>query len=63
MVYVRRRRLKGALADLAGSGTRLSVREAARWSFADSSHLVRTCRKRYGQTPTRHIGRHPGATL
>ncbi|WP_249998570.1 helix-turn-helix transcriptional regulator [Actinoplanes sp. M2I2] len=56
MAYVRRRRLENALADLTGSESRLSVTEAAaRWRFADSSHLVRACRKRYGQTPTQYV--------
>jgi AraC family transcriptional regulator, positive regulator of tynA and feaB len=56
MAYVRRRRLERALADLACPQARLTVTEAAaRWGFTDSSHLVRACRKRHGQTPTQYV--------
>jgi AraC family transcriptional activator of tynA and feaB len=52
MTYVRRRRLDRALGDLAFSSSRLSLTEAAaRWSFSDASHLIRACRRQYGQTP------------
>ncbi|MDP9792847.1 AraC-like DNA-binding protein [Catenuloplanes nepalensis] len=54
MGHVRQRRLDRALADLAGAG--LTVGEAAaRWGFTDSSHLIRACRGRYGQTPTQYV--------
>jgi AraC-like DNA-binding protein len=40
-----------ALKDVRSSG--LTVAEAAaRWGFADSSHLVRACKSLYGETPT-----------
>lgn len=52
MAYVRRRRLDRALADLTASPVPLSVGEAAaRWGFFDGSHLIRACRRQYGQTP------------
>ncbi|WP_250004957.1 helix-turn-helix domain-containing protein [Actinoplanes sp. M2I2] len=56
MAYVRRRRLERALADLADPQRCLNVAEiAARWGFADSSHLARACRGKYGQTPTEYV--------
>ncbi|MFD4553911.1 helix-turn-helix domain-containing protein [Streptomyces sp. NPDC058469] len=55
MAYVRRRRVERALQDLTAPGSRLSVTEAAaRWAFADTSHFVRACRRRYGQTPSQY---------
>ncbi|WP_177244627.1 helix-turn-helix domain-containing protein [Streptomyces sp. yr375] len=59
MAYVRRRRIERALQDLTSPGSRLSVRQAAaRWGFADSSHFVRACKKRYGQTPSQYARIH-----
>ncbi|WP_079146961.1 helix-turn-helix domain-containing protein [Streptomyces griseochromogenes] len=51
MEHVRRRRLERARADLLS--TTWTVSEiAARRHFTDSSHFIRACRKRYGETPT-----------
>jgi AraC-like DNA-binding protein len=51
MGYVRERRPERAGAEL--MSTHLSVSEiAARWHFADSSHFVKACRRRFGETPT-----------
>jgi AraC-like DNA-binding protein len=51
MDHVRQRRLERARADLLG--TTWTVSEiAARWHFHDSSHFIRTYKKRYGETPT-----------
>jgi len=51
MARVRRQRVDRALKDVRSSG--LTVAEAAaRWGFADSSHLVRACKSLYGETPT-----------
>ncbi|WP_249998594.1 helix-turn-helix transcriptional regulator [Actinoplanes sp. M2I2] len=62
MTYVRRRRIESALAELIGTVPRPSVIEvAARWGFSDSSHLIRVCRKLYGQTPTQYIRAHTQA--
>ena len=53
MGYVRERRLERARAEL--MSTSLTVSElAARWHFTDSSHFVRTYKKRFGETPGRH---------
>jgi AraC family transcriptional regulator, positive regulator of tynA and feaB len=49
--YIRDRRLERARRDVAAGG--LSVTEiAARWHFADGSHLTRAYKRRYGHPPS-----------
>jgi AraC family transcriptional regulator, positive regulator of tynA and feaB len=50
--YIRRRRLEEARRDLAAGSTVSEV--AARWQFADTSHFIRTFRKRYDRTPAQY---------
>lgn len=51
--YIRERRLDEARRALITPHRRMTITEiAARWQFADSGHLARAFRKRYGQTPT-----------
>ncbi|GID30394.1 helix-turn-helix domain-containing protein [Paractinoplanes brasiliensis] len=50
--YIRRRRLEEARRDLAAGRTVSEV--AARWQFADTSHFVRSFRKRYDLTPAEY---------
>ncbi|MCM4083061.1 helix-turn-helix domain-containing protein [Paractinoplanes hotanensis] len=50
--YIRRRRLEEARRDLAAGRTVSEV--AARWQFADTSHFVRSFRKRYDRTPAEY---------
>ncbi|WP_239157581.1 helix-turn-helix domain-containing protein [Streptomyces sp. SID13726] len=53
--YIRNRRLEGARLELAKPHAQLSISEiAARWQFADSSHFIRSFRKRYSQTPSEY---------
>lgn len=53
MGHVRERRLERARAEL--MATSLTVSElAARWHFTDSSHFIRTYKKRFGETPSTH---------
>jgi AraC family transcriptional regulator, positive regulator of tynA and feaB len=53
--YIRRRRLEEARLALAAPTNRLSITElAAYWQFADSSHLARAFKKRYGVTPSEY---------
>ncbi|WP_250004952.1 helix-turn-helix domain-containing protein [Actinoplanes sp. M2I2] len=64
MAYVRRRRLEGALTDLVRKQPQSRVTEVAfRWGFSDSSHLIRVCRKVYGQTPTQYVRAHVGRPM
>jgi AraC-like DNA-binding protein len=64
MAYARRRRLERALADLTRPEPGLTVTEAAaRWGFADSSHLTRACRRQYGLTPTQYMRSHPASAI
>lgn len=61
--YIRERRLDEARRALVAPHGRMTVTEvAARWQFADSSHLARAFRGRYGQTPTDYVAsrRRPG---
>ncbi|WP_229716360.1 helix-turn-helix domain-containing protein [Mangrovihabitans endophyticus] len=52
--YIRNRRLDQARLEL--TDPRASITElAARWHFADSSHLSRAFKRRYGQTPTAYL--------
>jgi AraC-like DNA-binding protein len=51
MNYVQERRLERARAELLSSS--LSVSEiAAHWHFADSSHFIKSYKKRFGDSPT-----------
>jgi AraC-like DNA-binding protein len=51
--YIRARRLDEARRALVTGSRNTTVTElAARWQFADSGHLTRAFRARYGQTPT-----------
>lgn len=51
--YIRDRRLDEASRALVTRHPQLTITEiAARWQFADGSHLARAFRNRYGQTPT-----------
>lgn len=53
--YVRDRRLEEARLALTVQPGHLSISElAAQWQFADSSHFIRTFKKRYGQTPAEY---------
>jgi AraC-like DNA-binding protein len=53
--HIRDRRLEEARLALTAPSNRLSVSElAAYWQFADSSHLIRAFKKRYGRTPTEY---------
>ncbi|MFG3023567.1 helix-turn-helix domain-containing protein [Streptomyces sp. NPDC048254] len=50
--YLRRRRLEEAAEALTAPGSRLSISEAAAlWRFTDSSHFIRTFKKRHHATP------------
>ncbi|GIJ50934.1 transcriptional regulator [Virgisporangium aliadipatigenens] len=51
--YIRRRRLEEARRALAAGRTVSEV--ATRWQFADTSHFIRTFRKRYNRTPTDYL--------
>lgn len=50
--YIRRRRLEEARRALATGHTVSEI--AARWQFADSSHFIRSFRRRYNQTPAQY---------
>lgn len=50
--YIRRRRLEEARRALTAGQTVSEV--AARWQFADSSHFIRSFRRRYDQTPAQY---------
>ncbi|WP_225440125.1 helix-turn-helix domain-containing protein [Amycolatopsis eburnea] len=50
--YIRRRRLEEARRALAAGRPVSEV--AARWQFADSSHFIRSFRRRYNQTPAQY---------
>jgi AraC-like DNA-binding protein len=50
MTYVRARRLERARNELFSTAWTVSEL-AARWHFTDSSHFIRACQKRFGQTP------------
>ncbi|SNY72298.1 helix-turn-helix domain-containing protein [Paractinoplanes atraurantiacus] len=50
--YIRRRRLEEAAAALTHPASRLSVSQAAAiWQFTDSSHFIRSFKKRFQVTP------------
>ena len=51
MSYVRERRLERARAELLSSSAAVSD-IAARWHFADSSHFIKSYRKRFGDSPS-----------
>lgn len=51
MGYVQERRLERARAELLSSSATVSE-IAVRWHFADSSHFIKSYRKRFGDSPT-----------
>jgi AraC family transcriptional regulator, positive regulator of tynA and feaB len=60
--YIRQRRLEEARLALTAPSAGLSISDlAAHWQFADSSHFIRTFKKRYGRTPTDYARSAPSA--
>ncbi|MEU6405904.1 helix-turn-helix transcriptional regulator [Streptomyces sp. NPDC046985] len=58
--YIRRRRLEEAAKALSAPDSRLRVSEAAAlWHFTDSSHFIRSFKKRYHATPAHFARRLP----
>ena len=56
---VRQERLRGAMSDLESCPESVSVGEiAARWGFADTSHMTRTFQRVLGATPTQYRAEH-----
>ncbi|GAA3923252.1 helix-turn-helix domain-containing protein [Actinoplanes auranticolor] len=56
--YIRRRRLEEARQALVDGRGRTSVAQvAARYQFADSSHFIRTFKRRFGDTPANFLRR------
>lgn len=51
MGYVQKRRVERARAELLSSSSTVSE-IAARWHFTDSSHFIRSYKKRFGDSPT-----------
>ena len=59
--YIRRRRLEEARRALVDGRGRISVAQvAARYLFADSSHFIRTFKRRFGRTPADFLRQCPG---
>ena len=62
MAFARRRRLERALEDLMASNGTASLSDlAARWQFADASHLIRQFKSSYGATPAAYVRAHTSA--